>query len=277
MTTVSVIIPCFNAAKYLDKCLDIILEDKLENKEIILIDDGSTDNTYDLMQKKVKNHPEIKIIKQKNAGQAVARNKGIKKATGKYLFFVDIDDFLAPDAIFKLYEIAISKDSDYVYGNYYKHYADKDVVESNYFTADSKKNAILANFAPWGKLIKKDLITKTNFQFYEGKIFEDIAVIPTLAAQAQNPYFVSDAFYYYNLANTESTIRGTSFNPKYADILDVSDYLYNSWQEKGLLEKYYPEIEFVFIKGVLRCNILLLAKYKEGLELMPKIRQNFLI
>ena len=274
----SVSVAAYNIENFIKTNLDSFVNSEVRDDiEVLVTDDESKDETAKIVLEYEKKYPNVvKLIKQKNAGQAVARNKGIKIAQGKYLFFVDIDDFLVHDAIYKLYEIAIKNDSDYVYGNYYKHYAHKDIVESNYFTNDPKKNAILANFAPWGKLIKKDLITKTHFQFYEGKIFEDIAVIPCLAAEAQNPYYVAEAFYYYNLANTESTIRGASFNPKYADILAVSDFLYNSFYEKNLLKQYYAELEFVFIKGILRSNIFLLAKFKEGLELIFPIRKNVL-
>lgn len=276
MIKVSVIIPCYNAEKYLKKSLDIILADKLKEIEIILINDGSTDNTLKLMKEYAKKYSQIKIITQKNAGQGKARNKGIKASLGKYIMFIDIDDFLVKDAISKFYEVAEKQKSDYVYCNFYKHNGLNDIIEKNFYTKNQNKNALLANFAPWGKLIAKKLIKDTNFSFYEGKIFEDIAVIPLLAAQAQNPYYLNEALYFYNLDNNSSTIRTEEYNSKYEDIFPIADYLYESFKNNNLLIKYYAEVEFIFIKGILRSNIMLFAKYKEGLNNITKLRKNVL-
>ena len=276
MIKVSLIIPCFNASPYIDKCLNIILKDPLKDKEIILINDGSTDNTLDILNKYAKNNKEIKIINQDNMGQAVSRNKALKIAQGEYIMFVDIDDYLKEDAIYEMYNKAVEHNSDYVYSDYYEHYYDKDVLKSNKITDAEKKNALLINFAPWGKLISRKLIKKINFQFLDGKIFEDIAVIPFLAANSKNPYYLNNPYYYYNMTNTNSTIRTKEYKKKYEDIFAVSDYMYKLFIDSNLINEYYDELEFIYIKGILRSNTMLFAKYKEGLKNISLLRKNVL-
>ena len=92
MNKISVIVPTYNSKKYLARCIESILKQTYKNIEILIIDDGSTDGTDDFMKETYKNYDNIKYIKQNNSGVSVARNRGIKNAMGKYIFFVDADD-----------------------------------------------------------------------------------------------------------------------------------------------------------------------------------------
>ncbi len=273
MTTVSIIIPCYNASSYIDNCLTRILKDELENKEIILVNDGSKDNTLTILKKYQKKYKEITVIDQVNSGQAIARNKALKKATGKYIMFVDIDDYICDNAIKIMYDYAEENKCDYVFSDYYEHYKEMDKIISNYFNEDIKKNAIVANFAPWAKLIARDLIDKINFSFCEGKIFEDIAVIPHLAASSENPGYISKPLYYYNMANV-STTRDKVYQKKFEDIIFVSDYLYEKLKKDELLEKYEEEIKYIYLDGILKSGVLKFAKYKEGIKNIKVLRKN---
>ena len=93
---VSVIVPIYNTAKYLPKCLNSIIRQTYQNLEIILINDGSTDNSSKIIRQYAKKDPRIQVINQKNAGQSSARNSGLQKATGKYISFIDSDDEVSP-------------------------------------------------------------------------------------------------------------------------------------------------------------------------------------
>ena len=276
MVDVSVIIPCYNAEDYIDKCLSIILRDKLKNIEVILINDGSKDNTINILNKYKKKYKQIKVIDQENTGQAIARNRALSKAKGKYVMFVDIDDFLEENAIYKMFTTAEKNNSDYVYCDFYKHYENYDEIFRNNKTQDIKKNAILANYAPWGKLISRELIKEIGFKFLEGKIFEDIAVMPITAAKSKKPYYLAEPLYYYNLANVNSTIRTPKYKKKYEDIFEVSDYIYEQFTQDNNISKYKDEFEYIFLNGILRCNVLLFSKYKEGVVNIDKLRKNVL-
>ena len=95
MIKISIIIPVYNAEKYLKKCIDSVINQNVESKEIILVNDGSIDNSQEIIDEYVAKYPDmIKAIKQENAGQAVARNVGIENASGEFLAFLDSDDYL---------------------------------------------------------------------------------------------------------------------------------------------------------------------------------------
>lgn len=271
---VSIIIPCYNASEYIDKCLKSILDDKLDNKELILINDGSKDNTLSILKKYQKEYNNIIIIDQKNSGQAVARNKGLKIVSGEYISFVDIDDYVKPNIFYKMYNFAKKNNCDYVYCDFINHYKRYDKIVINHHNDDLKKDKVLANFAPWGKLISKKLIDKYNFKFLEGKIFEDIAVIPFIGAMSKNPGYFNEALYVYNLTNLNSTTRQKKYNPKFNDIIYVSDYIYNLFDSNNLINKYYEELSYIYMDSILKSGVLQFCKYKEGLKQIPILRKN---
>ena len=113
MIDVSVIVPVYNTEKYLEKCLDSIVNQTFNNYEIIIINDGSPDNSETIIQEYLKKYPQkIKYYKKENGGLSEARNMGILKSSGKYLMFVDSDDYISEDMIEKLYNCIETQDSD---------------------------------------------------------------------------------------------------------------------------------------------------------------------
>lgn len=111
---VSIIIPIYNVEKYLRQCLDSAVNQTLSNIEIILINDGSTDNSSCIAREYSLNYSFIKLIEQKNSGQSIARNKGIDAANGKYIYFLDSDDYIEINAIENLYKEAERNNLDLV-------------------------------------------------------------------------------------------------------------------------------------------------------------------
>ena len=109
---VSIIVPVYNVEKYIEKCLNSLISQSYRNIEIILIDDGSKDNSGKICDKYKKKDPRIKVIHKENAGVSEARNSGIQKATGKYLCFVDADDFVMNDYIKYLHKLIAINCSD---------------------------------------------------------------------------------------------------------------------------------------------------------------------
>lgn len=116
MVQVSVIVPVYNVQKYLAECLDSLVGQTFESKEIILVDDGSTDDSPAIARRYAERYPFVKVVRQPNAGDAAARNRGVLEASGKYAIFVDSDDFLELDTLATLYEAARRHDLDIVRG-----------------------------------------------------------------------------------------------------------------------------------------------------------------
>ena len=270
---VTIIIPCYNSEKTIDKCLNSILKDKLSEKEIIIINDGSNDNT----SKKLENYKEksknIKIINQENKGQALARNEGIKLAKGKYIMFIDSDDYIEKNYIYKMYTAAEKNNSDYVFCDYYLESNNKKTYVRNEFNDDIPKIKLIVNFSPWAKLISTKLIKKIDFKFPELRMYEDIAVIPILAVNSKNAYYLKEALYTYNTDNN-SIMRKKEYDDSLLDIIKASDILYGYFKKNNLLEKYNEELKYIYSFNILKCGALELAKYKEGKKYIKELQKN---
>ena len=165
--------------------------------------------------------------------------------------FVDIDDYIENNSIRMMYDYAVLNNCDYVYADYYEHYEGNDKVIRNFRCSDLKKNAVLANTAPWGKLISKELMERISFKFCEGKIYEDVAIMPYLACCAMRVGYISVPVYYYNMTNL-STTRDNKYKEKFEDIIFVSDYLYNLLKKENLVDLYYEELQFIYLDSILQ-------------------------
>ena len=115
---ITIILPCYNAEKFLEKCLHALINQSYSNIEIIAINDGSTDKTLEILYKYSKLDPRIIVISKKNTGVSDCRNIGIKKATGKYIMFADSDDYFEQDAVENLYKTLIENNVRIVRGKY---------------------------------------------------------------------------------------------------------------------------------------------------------------
>lgn len=202
---ISIVIPIYNVEMYLQRCIDSIINQSNNNIEIILVDDGSTDSCSSICDEYLKKDKRIKVIHKKNGGLSDARNAGIKIATGKYITFIDGDDYIDTFFVEKLYNAAISTNSDIVccgikavYEDANRHkinLSDKFISLSN---IDALKDMLyqknITNSA-CAKLYKIDLFNNIKFPF--GKICEDLATTYRLFYKASKISFTKSAYYYY--------------------------------------------------------------------------------
>lgn len=173
MKKVSVIIPVYNSEKYLKKCVDSILNQTYKNIEVILIDDGSTDNSYDIIKNMENENPNIiKGFTQKNQGVANTRNNGIKYATGDFVMFADNDDYLDKECVDTYLKAILKEDADIVIGGYRRVDLDgKTIMERKLDNSDWAK---YAQICPWAKIYRKDFLVNNNIQFLSHPIGEDM-------------------------------------------------------------------------------------------------------
>ena len=170
---ISVILPCYNSEKYIEKCIESILNQTYQNIEIIIIDDGSTDHTLKILEKYKKENDKISIIKKKNTGVSDSRNIGIKEAKGKYIMFVDSDDFLELDAIEKLYLNIKKYKANIVRGRYKRIRLKEQFIEDEISVYNGKGiNEIIYNILNgnipcyvWLLIINKEILLKYDIQF----------------------------------------------------------------------------------------------------------------
>ena len=201
---VSIIIPVYNVEKYLSPCLDSLISQTLDEIEIVAVNDGSTDGSLQILEAYQQRYPQkVFVYSTENHGVSHARNYGFFKSRGEYVWFVDSDDYVEPDACRLLYEKATTDHNDLVLFRYYN--VDeatgqrKEYINSCYnqnFTVAQKPYELPAvSPYPWIKFIHRNLFEGLHFP--EGIRFEDLPVAYLLAAKARSIGYIDECFYNY--------------------------------------------------------------------------------
>lgn len=265
MIKVSVIIPVYNTSKYLDKCLNSLINQTLKDIEFIFVNDGSTDNSCEIIKKWMKKDKRIILLNKENGGQASARNLGLKKSRGEYIAFLDSDDYVDYNMYDIMYQEAVKNDLDIVLCNYYFDYNNKIVENKKIFDKTriiNQKEYIISTPSPCNKIIKKEYLDKSSFSFPEGFIYEDYASIPLLGINNPKIKYLNKCLYYYYQSDN-STLRKDKYNSKYLDIFKAVEYLYNNL----INTEYVEELEYLLILHFLYLGTLNFYKYKKYKEM----------
>ena len=211
----SIIIPAYNAEQYIENCIKSVLNQNTNYLyEVIIINDGSSDNTQEILEK-YRFNTSIKIIHQCNMGQSVSRNHAIDISSGRYIMFVDADDILMPNAIQKLLHSAIKHDCDIVEGSFVRFY---DGINEEMIRESKGNNHIESNIMhskliltsygySWAKIYKRELWTTLRFPV--GCIFEDVITKFILRRKAKKIAFIEDVVYGYR-QNNQSSSHGSN-------------------------------------------------------------------
>lgn len=244
---ISIIIPAYNAASYIEDCINSVISQTKKELEIIIINDGSTDNTLEIV-KKYKDK-RIKLFTTKNNGIGKTRNTGLKKAQGKYIFFLDSDDYIAKDAMENLYKKAIDLKADIVVGNMLRLKDDnsltKDEINFPEGNLDNNKTQIFEiPLGPCGKLFKKDILTVNFSEEYK---YEDVPFTANAIKNSKKTIKCNDYIYYYRIHDNSET---TSMDKRVFDILEILKQT-NSFFNKSI----YDELEYLNIQLLSRYNL----------------------
>ena len=262
MAKISVVIPVYNSEKYLEKCLDSLLNQTLNDIEIVLVNDGSRDNSQQIIDRYREKYPDIiKSYTQENSGQASARNRGLEYAGGEFISFIDSDDYMELDAYERAYTKAKETDSDIVCFGFYEIKNGKKEQRNYTFLYEDENDVryVLNEASPWNKLIKRSLIEENSIRFNENRIYEDLELIPQLALYTDKICFMEDRLYNY-VIHEDSTMRQKVYNPKLASIYIVMETL----KEKFSDTKYKDELEYLYIEHFLHGAVLRYLEYTEG-------------
>lgn len=256
MELVSIIIPVYNRSNEIRKCYNSIIKQDYQNLEIIFVNDGSTDNTLEILN--TFKDKRVKIISKKNGGPNSARIVGLKQATGIYVCFIDSDDTIGNKFISKLVKaikkdnsnIAISRVGVHYYYPFVKQITLKSKIRPKLINLQKNKEYLPA-LSPTiiGKLFKKEIIDLKQVKF---KANEDIAIMYPLYIKSQYISVVNDAIYHYHLAETsqfKEYLLGYSFK-NLINTFEPLKYIYDEVNKMNKLDEYYYEIEMLFIKNI---------------------------
>ena len=232
---ISVIVPVYKVEQYLRKCVDSIIKQTYSNLEIILIDDGSPDNCPIICDEYAMKDNRVVVIHKKNGGLSDARNVGIAKSTGKYITFVDSDDYISSDYIEYLYKLILSANGDVsivlpqIFYDNQEQVAISNKKES--IRIYVSKSALLTmlyqkkfDTSAWGKLYSKKIFEDVVFPV--GNIYEDISTIYKTLLKSKVIVYSNQKKYYYLKRN--DSIMGRSFKEKDMDYIYQAESMYNS-------------------------------------------------
>ena len=212
---ISIIVPIYNTAPYLDRCVSSLIEQTHQNLEIILINDGSTDNSLDICMEYAAKDSRIQVISQENKGQGAARNAGLAIAKGEFISFVDSDDYIAPHMMETLLAAALSNNADFTGGGYYPVIPDNEVCAPAFHgdypydtpiyheqildilcTAHASKGGNLLWFT-WRNLYRRSILEQIGLRYFEGDVIEDPLFNLEYLANARCMALVREPLYYY--------------------------------------------------------------------------------
>lgn len=287
---ISIIVPVYKVEKYLEKCIESILNQTYKNLEIILVDDGSPDNCPQICDEYAKKDSRIVVIHQKNGGLSNARNTGLDIAKGEYIGFVDSDDYIAKDMYESLYNAMKDNCAQISICNFYNVNEKGEKVETEIedeITENeiifSKQEAVkemlhdkIIRGYVWTKLFKKDCFE--TLRFPDGKNYEDVAISIRCFEKADKIVGINKHEYYY--LHREDSIDRTKTEKNIEDAIEIS------YERYKYVKENYPDIEeynvYALITRILwayrdikKMNYMNLYYSKKYLAIIEELKKNF--
>ena len=259
MVRISVIVPVYNCEDYLEESLGSLLNQTFKDIEIICIDDGSNDNSLDILKNIASSDSRIKVFTQENQGAGAARNYGMKKASGDYIYFFDADDFLEKDALEKAYSNAIKNDSDIVFfkfdqykdNRFFAHsgpnleiqFAGADFDSFTFDWHDYRRGPFTGPFAPWLKIYKKEFLDAHEcFKFPNGLNHNDVPFHVMTFLKASKISFIPEHLYRYRIDNAGSITNNRL--KKYDHIFRIINIVEDFLLSEDYMEEFKKEFDY---------------------------------
>ena len=261
MPKVSVIVPIYNVEKYLEKCINSLLSQTLEDIQIILVNDGSKDNSGNIAKEYEKNNNDrIIYVEKENGGLSDARNYGLKYATGDFIAFLDSDDYIEKNAYEEMYNKAIEENADYVECDFIWEFPNKIRVDKQYPYKNKKEMLSFVRVVAWNKLIKRQLIIDNNLEFPKGLRYEDIEFTYKLIPFVNKFAYVDKPFIHY--VQREGSIANVQ-NERTAEIFTVLDNVIEFYKKNNIYEEYRNELEYNYARYLLCSSLKRMCKIKD--------------
>ena len=249
MPKVSVIVPIYNTSEYVEKCLDSLVNQTLKDIEIIVVNDGSTDDSAEKIKPYLEKYKNIVYVEKTNGGLSDSRNAGLEKASGKYVAFVDSDDYVDLTMYETMYEKAESESLDLVECDFYWVYPNKQVEDKGFRYKTKREMFVHARVMACNKLIRKDIIKE---KFPLALHYEDVEFFYKLLPRIKTFGHVEKPFYYYiqranSIANKQDYRTGQIFTI----LNNTVDY----YKKNNLYDEYKDELEYSYTR-IMLCSSL---------------------
>ncbi len=260
MPEVSVVINMYNSEKYLRKCIDSVLAQTFTDFELILVNDGSKDHSLDICKEYAEKDTRIRIVDKENGGLADARNAGLDAAKGRYLEFIDADDWIEPDLLEKCVARLHETDADIVIFDIYQYFVatgKKEVLshpydqKQVYSLNDHPEMITKMKNAAWNKIYKISLFRENQIRYPWGYNYEDLGTTYRLLARADKIAFVNEPLYDY-LQDRPGNLTHL-FNMSVYCVLDMIKLTIDDYKRLGIYEKYYEELKYLGGIIILEC------------------------
>lgn len=219
MPKISVVVPVYNVEKYLKECIESILTQTLDDLEVICVNDGSTDNSLEILNDFAKQDKRVIVINKANSGYGNTMNMGLNAATGEYVGIIESDDFADKNMFQDLYKLAKEYDADIVKGDWYNYYSAKNFARKNNRISSAKafkltnakqdKSLLRINPSVWSAIYKRDFLNKNNIRFLEtpGASYQDLGFTFKVFATAERVILTDKAYLYYRQDNMNSSVK----------------------------------------------------------------------
>lgn len=266
MVEVSIIIPCYNSEKTIEKCINSIKNQSFKDFEALIIDDGSTDQTTKIIKKIIIDDKRFKYYYTKNKGLSHARNYGLDRFKGKYISFVDSDDYIEEDYIRTLYQTIKENKTKISICSY------KIISKNNEKEVNISKNKVELNIHPsaWCKMFHNSFFTQEKLRFPYGKFYEDLCLISKIIFTVGENYSIVNKSL-YNYIQYDDSIMHTSDN-RIFHVYDILNDITSYCKQKGIYDEVEKKIEFMWIYHVLCGTIFRASTHKEfSKEMIKKI------
>ena len=266
--------PIYNAGDYIKDSLNNLLNQTLKDIEIICVNDGSSDNSLEIIEDFSKKDSRVKIINQENSGASIARNKGMKMAQGDFIHFIDADDIVAEDILEKLYYNAINNDSDFAVFKVarfdeknidYNHpiydlervFPEADFDNFGFTYSDIKMNVLNVAYAPWTKFYRREFLEKNKMEFPDISAYNDILFHVKSMLKSSKISFVPEFLYFYRLDNVNSI---TNDPTKHFNIFNVIKSIEDFLIEEGFMDDFKYEFELFKLNQISRHMVVPISK-----------------
>ena len=274
MPKVSIIVPIYNVEQYLPRCIESLVNQTLQDIEIILVNDGSTDNSGKIAKEYCEKYKEkIIYLEKKNGGLSDARNYGMPYATGEYIAFLDSDDYIEKNAYEEMYNKAQEENADYVECDFIWEYPNKIREDKRIEYKDKHEMLSFVRVVAWNKLIKRSLLEENNIKFPKGLRYEDVEFTYTLIPHLEKTADVNKCFVHYT--QRQNSIANVQ-NERTAEIFTVLQHVIDYYKAHGLYDEYKDELEYNYARYLLCSSLKRMCKIQDKSKRKELIKKTWI-